>query len=215
MASVKKIVLEKGSGKPGSTVAEAKNGENPVTDLADVLALKKPLTKGQRLQRKKMRDLQYFLKPFSAVLKVGFKNQAAGVSPKTKALSVNIPKIFVGSDKKSMIDMADVQLSEGYAAQLSNLKVVKKDGRLMGLTWDQCDHILGKYNVLSLVLYDEDQRKVFYIPNLGPVSRQEAEFLFEDFVGLCLHMFVFTVGMLKGVKNSNSNTQYLGMACVS
>ncbi|WP_316746915.1 DUF6266 family protein [Pedobacter gandavensis] len=212
MAIVIKSICGHLSGDVGSTVDQGKNDKSLVRDVPDPLAPKKPLTEGQRIQREKFEVLKTFLKPFSKVLDVGFKNQASGLTPKTKALAVNLPRMIIGYNKEILLNVVDLKLSEGYAARLGNLQMEDKGGGLFRLTWDKCDNILGKYNVISLVLYDDNQHKVFYTPNLTPVNRQEAEFLLGDLVGHWVHVYVFTVGVkVKGVKNSNSNSQYLGM----
>ncbi|WP_316840689.1 hypothetical protein [Pedobacter gandavensis] len=115
-----------------------------VKDLPDPLAPKRPPTVAQIQHRKKFRSLQEFLKPFSPVLEIGFKNPPRQFTPQSKAFSVNFPKIFKDTELK--VSSADLQLSDGYAAQLYNLQLEDRGDGLFGLSWNECRDSIGRYN---------------------------------------------------------------------
>ncbi|WP_316819815.1 DUF6266 family protein [Pedobacter gandavensis] len=209
-------VLEQGifglvSGRIGSRVYYVRKGKQMVRELPNPALPKKAPSDAQIKQREKFRVLQKFLKPFSPVLKTGFKNYARQTCPKLKAFSVNYPKIYASEAAELVLDLTKLELSEDYGPALSNLQMEDKGDGLFGLSWEKPKDIMNRNNTLALVLYDETQHEVNYTFALAPVSQLQAEFHLHNLIGRRVHVFVFTVGPKLVRKSPNSVTQYLGM----
>ena len=134
MGKIKKGILGGFSGKVGTVVGSNWKGISYMRSLPQ--KVRNPRTEPQVNQRSKFTQAIHFLKPMTALLRIGWKQCAHKRSPFNAAMSYTIANAITGNYPNYSIDASKVLISCGTLAPVANASTSVVTSGTILVEWD-------------------------------------------------------------------------------
>ena len=133
MGTIKKGILGGFSGKVGTVIGGTWKGIDYMRSIA--ASVSNPNSPAQLDHRLKFSTVIGFLKPLTALLRIGFKNQAIKMTAFNAAMSFNMKNAITGAYPAYEIDYANALISEGTLPEALNPAAVSAVAGKIAFTW--------------------------------------------------------------------------------
>ncbi|HAH23619.1 MAG TPA: hypothetical protein DCL77_07665 [Prolixibacteraceae bacterium] len=134
MGTISKGILGGFSGKVGTVIGGSWKGIEYMRSLAT--SVSNPNSPAQLDQRARFGTMIKFLKPLTAFLRIGFKNQAVRMSAFNAAMSYNFSNAITGAYPVYEIDYTQVLVSQGSLPQALNPTAVSTTAGEIDYSWE-------------------------------------------------------------------------------
>ena len=163
MGSIKLGILGGFSGKVGTVIGSSWKGIDYMR--ARAASVTNPNSPAQLDQRAKFSKVIEFLKPLTAFLRIGFKNQAVKMSGFNAAMSYNMKNAISGVYPAYEIDYAKALISEGSLPEALNPAAVSTVAGEVKFTWEDNSQDGGAMadDKAILVVYNPVKKKAVNI----------------------------------------------------
>jgi len=133
MSTIKQGILGGFSGKTGTVVGSSWKGIAVMRGIAP--SVSNPRTAAQLAQRAKFAATIKFLQPLTPFLRIGFKNQAVGMTGFNAAMSYNVSNALSGTYPAYEIDYSKALVSMGNLPGALNPEVTSTTAGEIEYTW--------------------------------------------------------------------------------
>lgn len=134
MSTIKQGILGGFSGKVGTVIGGSWKGIEYMRGIAP--SVSNPRTQAQINQRAKFSTVLKFLQPLTPFLRIGFKNEAIGMSAFNAAMSINIQNALKGTYPAYTIDYAKALVSRGTLPGALNPAAVSTTAGEVAFSWE-------------------------------------------------------------------------------
>lgn len=134
MSTIKQGILGGFSGKVGTVIGASWKGINYMRGIAP--SVSNPRTQAQLNQRAKFSATIKFLQPLTSFLRIGFKNEAVGMTAFNAAMSYTIHNAISGVYPSYEIDYAKALVSQGSLPEALNPTAVSTTASEVKFTWE-------------------------------------------------------------------------------
>ena len=134
MSTIKQGILGGFSGKTGTVVGSSWKGIAVMRGIAP--SVSNPRTAAQLAQRAKFSTTIKFLQPLTPFLRIGFKNQAVGMTGFNAAMSYNVNNAITGTYPAYEIDYSKALVSMGSLPGALNPEVTSTTAGEIKYTWE-------------------------------------------------------------------------------
>lgn len=208
MAIIKNGILGGFKGKAGTVVGYHLKGQEIMRGLANERT--KPFSEKELANQQRFGDLQYWLKPLTVFLRVGFQGYAPTFEGFTGAKSYNSKHALVKDDAGTHIDPALALVSFGDQEQATTASAVSEAENSITFNWEggKCE---GDDRAMFLV-YDIEGGTADFDTAAEKRRMKTGVFkLNENFSGKAVHVYLAFVAE---DRKRRSNSQYLGVVNV-
>src|SRR5664279_4006385 len=163
MGTILKGILGGFSGKVGTVVGGTWKGIDYMRSKAS--SISNPQTAAQLDQRLRFSVMGKFLRPLTAFLRIGFKNQAVKMSGINAAMSFNLANALKGTYPAYEVDYSKVLVSQGTLPGALNPEVTSTTAGEIEYTWEDnsTDTDASATDKALLVVYNPARNKVVTI----------------------------------------------------
>ncbi|WP_316811929.1 DUF6266 family protein [Pedobacter heparinus] len=208
MAIIKNGILGGFKGKVGTVIGYHLKGQEIMRGEANERT--KPFTEKELANQQRFGDLQYWLKPLTVFLRVGFQDYAPTFEGFVAAKSYNSKHALVKDDAGTHIDPALALVSFGDQEQATTASAVSEAENSITFNWEggKCE---GDDRAMFLVYDIEGATADFDTAAVKRRMRTGVFKLSEDFSGKAVHVYLAFVAE---DRKRRSNSQYLGIVNV-
>lgn len=213
MGSIKLGVLGGFSGKVGTVIGYIRNGLAFMRGLA--LSHTDANTPAQQEQRVKFSLVVKFLRPFAALLRIGFKTAGSRLSGFNAAMSYNMANAVKGLYPAFEIDYTKVLLCKGNLPGALNPEAVSGQAGKIDFTWDNNDWDAGANPLDKVILIAYNpllQKAVTEIGDATRASGSQSLTVPEIFSGNQVQCYI---GFTNEHKTEFSNCEFLATVAVA
>jgi len=213
MAVLKNGIFGPISGKLGNVVYVNKHGVNYIRTKPS--KHKKSNSKAQKDTRLKFALMVKFLKPFTEILTLGFKDKAKGRTGFNMALSYNLKNAIIGSSPDFKISFSKILLSTGSIGDPQDPFMTMAAPGIIAFNWIYNPQIFSYQNpddVCLLIAFFESNPKIIYqITSTRRTVQKALLTIPDDFHGQKAHCWL---AFKSASKYKFSNSVYLGTMVV-
>ncbi len=160
MSKIKQGILGGFSGKTGTVIGSSWKGIAVMRGIAP--SVSNPRTAAQLEQRAKFATTIKFLRPLTPFLRIGFKNQAVGMTGFNAAMSYNIHNAITGTYPAYDIDFSKALVSQGNLPGALNPEVTSSTAGEVEYSWEDnsTDTNASPSDKVLLVVYNPVKKQV-------------------------------------------------------
>jgi hypothetical protein len=206
MARFKKGILGGFSGKVGNVVGGSWKGIDYMRSLSQ--RRKGNPTPAQQAQQAKFKLAVQFLQPFSAVLSIGFRDQAVAMTGPNSAMRLVMGNAILGDYPDYSIDYAKVLISRGDLPNAAEASV-SAAGTTLGFTWsDNSDGVRATpTDQALLVVYCPELKQVEWRLNTAQRAGAGATLEVPAFAGMEVQVWL---SFVRADGRKTANSRHLG-----
>jgi len=182
---------------------------------AKATSVTNPQTPAQMTQRAKFSTVIKFLQTLTPFLRVGFKNQAIGMSAFNVAMSLNLQNAITGVYPTFAIDFEKVILSQGSLAGALNPSITSTIEGVLNVTWDNNSTEPGASpddKVMLVAFNPTRQLAVTVVGGSTRISGSHTLTLPDNFVGEAVECYI---SFQNASQSDVSDSQYVNSVIVA